>query len=749
MQNIDQTNLMVPASPSMPLAPIGYPTDEFEPGSHLRDYWHVLVKRKWWFWGAVAGTVAIVLLVTFLMSPIYKVNTTLQIIMDNPSALMGGQSTDPLGVLTGASEMDRFYETQYKILQSPTICFGLIESLNLKEHPSYKQMEKDNPNSPPEVIKQKYTEYMLENLKVEPVKNSYLVDVSYKSTDKKLAYEIPAAIQKEYLKLSMSTRQQSYSMLREWLDKELTRLGKNLEISEQKVFDNGQKRDFLSMEAPEVNVTIQKYIEVSKLLTTAQAEKAQKEAQYRQIQERGADAPLITNHALIQQLRQQLIALEAQVSGSSKIFGANFPEHGAETAKMKELRQRLSQEVKRLEASIRSDYEAASRAERLVQREFDLQRAKVVDLQNDLVTHHVLKRDLQTNQTLYEALLARMKEASVASTMVASNVSVITQAERPYMPWLPKPLLFLALAPILGSIFGVAAAFFMEYLDSSIKTTEELERICHIPSLGIVPMITAKSKELDKIGSDPVGLIPYKHPMSMLSEAIFHIRSSIMLSVSEGPPQVIVVTSANPEEGKSTVSSNLAIAMASPERKCLLVDCDLRKPTVHRVFSLPLTPGLTNYLTGAATLEEIIQPTDIPNLYIVTAGPTPPNPNELFNSKAFKNLIEQFRKEFHNIIMDSPPIIGFADSRSIAANVDGLIMVVKHHSTNREAGRLAMQMLSQSNCRILGGILTMARKDHLGYGGYYGYYQNYHKYYKSYHDAAEGKSQEEAKPGEQ
>lgn len=739
MQNIDQTNLVVPASPSMPMAPISYTTDEFEQSSHLRDYWHVLKKRKWWFLGTLLGTVVVVLLVTFLMSPIYKVTATLQIIQDNPSALMGGQSSDPLGVLTGSSELDRFYETQYKILQSPTLAYGLIDTLKLKEHPSYKQMERDNPKDPPEVIRQKYADYMLENLKVEPVKNSYLVDVSYKSTDKKLAYEVAATIQKEYLKLSMSTRQQSYAMLREWLDKELTRLGKNLEISEQRVFANGQQKDFLSLEAPEVNVTIQKYIEVSKLLTAAQADKAGKEAQYRQIKESGADAPLITNNPLIQQLRQQLIGLEAQVTGSNKIFGPNYPEHSAETAKMRELRQRLNREVKRQEISIRADYEAASRAEQLVQKEFDLQKAKVVDLQNELVNHHVLKRDLQTNQTLYEALLARMKEASVAGTMVASNVSVITSAARPYVPWLPKPLLFIALAPLLGSIFGVVTAFFVEYLDSSIKTTEEMEKICHIPSLGIVPLIAPKSKELGDNGSE-VGLIPYKNPMSMLSEAIFHIRSSIMLSVSEGPPQVIVVTSANPGEGKSTISSNLAIAMASPDRKCLLLDCDLRKPTIHKVFSMPLQPGLTNYLTGTATLEEIIHPTDIPNLYIVPAGPTPPNPNELFNSKAFKNVIEEFRKEFQNIIMDSPPTIGFADSRSIASLVDGLVLVFKHHSTNREAGRLTIQMLSQSNCRILGGILTMAKKDHLGYSGYYGYYQNYHKYYKRYHDPDEGNS---------
>jgi succinoglycan biosynthesis transport protein ExoP len=734
MQDNLPTEMTVPSAAPMSPAPVTYYTDEFEKGLHLRDYWHVIKKRKWWFFGVLAGTVVAVLLVTFLMSPIYKVTITIQIVEDNPSALTGGASTDLLSAFTGSSEMDRFYETQYNILQSPAIAYELIDSLHLKDHPSYKEMEQDNPDDSADVIRQKYAQFLLDHLKVEPVKNSFLVNISFTSTDKVLARQVPGVIQKAFLKLSMTTRQQSYALLRDWLDGELTRLGKKLEISEQNVYADGRKKDFLSLEDKDQNVTVLKYVEVGRLLTTAQADKDSKEAQYRQIKENGADAPLITNNALIQQLRQQLIVLGAQVTGDSKIFGDKFPDYKAQTAKFKELRQRLNQEVKRLESSIRADYEAASRAERLLQKEFDLQKDKVIDLQNNLVQHHILKRDLQTNQTLYEGLLARMKEASVASTMVASNVSIITPAEAPYKPWIPRPLLFLSLSLVIGSMGGVATAFFVEYLDSSIKTTEELEKVCHIPALGVVPFFREKPKKgATDEEQPPIGLIAYNQPMSMLSEAIFHIRSSIMLSISEAPPQVVVVTSPNPDEGKSTISSSLAIALASPDRKCLLMDCDLRKPSIHKVYSLPLYPGLTNYLTGTATIEEIIRPTQVSNLYLISAGPTPPNPYELFNSSAFQNLINRFREEFHHIIIDSPPIIGFSDSRSIAINVDGVVLVVKHHSTTREAARLAIQMLSHTRCRILGGILTMAQKDRLGYGGYYGYYHYYHKYYKGYH----------------
>ncbi|MFP3868983.1 MAG: GumC family protein [Desulfobacteraceae bacterium] len=709
---------------------------DFEEGISLRDYWHVFLKRKWWVLGVLFGTVGLALLVIFLMPPIYKGTTTLQIIQDNPSALMGGEHADPLSTITGSGELDRFYETQYKILQSPTLALGLIESLKLEDHPSYQELAQKNPEDSPEVIREKYAkEYILENLVVEPVKNSFLVNVSFKSTDKHLAQKIPEAIQREYLEICMDTRQQSYTMLKDWLNKELNRLAQKLETSERNVYAHGRQNDFLSLESSDENVIVKKYVELSKLLTTAQSEKSIKEAQYRQIEERGADAPLITNHPLIQELRQELITLEAEVTGSNKIYGPNYPEHRAQRTRLQELRRRLQQEIVRLEKSIQADYEAAVRAEMLLQNEFDLQKAKVIDLQNDLVQHHILKRDLLTNQTLYEGLLARMKEASIASTMVSSNVSVITPAKEPYEPWLPKPLLFVGMALALGSVFGLGTAIVVEYLDNSIKTTDDLEKTCRIPSLGVVPLVTDNNlKELskDQIGPTSVALIPYHKPMSMFGEAVFHLRAAIMLTVTEASPQVILLTSANPSEGKTTLTQNLASAFANAECKCLVVDCDLRKPTLHKIAEQPPRPGLTNYLTGTATLEEIIHPTLVPNLDLIPAGPIPPNPHELLASEKFRNLIRDLRQKYPHILMDSPPIIGFADARALAGFADGVLLVVKHHATTREAGRLAVQLLSQNHCRILGGVLSMAQKDRL-HGGYYGYYQYYRKYHEKYH----------------
>jgi len=701
-----------------------YP-EEYEEGAHLRDYWFVLKRRKWWVLGVAGGVIIAAILVILFMTPVWEGKVTLQITQDNGAALISSNSKmDPLGQNMGSSDRDRFFGTAYSILQSPALAYGLIDTLNLKDHPSYKNMIKKNPDDPPEVIRQKYAKALLAQLAIVPVRNSYLVDVIFHSTDKELAQKVPQAIQGEYLKLCMNTRQQSFAMLRDWLDGELVRQGKKLEISEQNAVVEGQKADSLGMEAAEMNVVLQKYVQVADDLTRCQSDRATKEALYKQIEENGADAPVITNNRLIQKLRERLIVLQGQATGSGN--------QKVSVANVNEVRDRLDNEVRRLETSVKADYETALKAEKLLQQEFDEAKAKTVDMEKGLVNYHMLKRDLETNQALYEGLLGRMKDAIVAATVVPGNISVIATAELPYEPYnKPKPGKYLGLALVLGSLMGIGIAFFLEYLDSSIKTVEEVEKIGHIPSLGMIPM--AENGAVPA-GSAALETITHFQPRSQIGEAVSHIRSAIMLSTSMPPPQVIVVTSCNPREGNSTSASNIAIGLSGGERKVLLIDCDLRKPGLHKVFKVSNRCGLTNHLTGSAALEEIIRPTEVPKLYFIPAGPTPPNPNDLISAATFSKMLDSLRQEFQHIVIDSPPVIGFADARTLAVMSDGVVLAFKHCSTTREAARLAVKMLAQSNSQILGAILTMVKKDHLGYGAYYRYYD---KYYKSYNDSTE------------
>jgi succinoglycan biosynthesis transport protein ExoP len=220
----------------------------------------------------------------------------------------------------------------------------------------------------------------------------------------------------------------------------------------------------------------------------------------------------------------------------------------------------------------------------------------------------------------------------------------------------------------------------------------------------------------------------------MLGEAISHVRTSLMLSTSGGPPRTLLVASPNPQEGKTTLSLNLASAMAMDKScKVLIIDCDLRKPRIHQVLQESHQPGLSNFLTGSASLAEVIRPTPIPNLFFIPAGPIPPNPVQLLVSQAFKDLLANLRKDYHHIVFDVPPIIGFADGRVISQLVDGTLLVVRNHHTSRDAAKLAINLLNQAQANILGVVLNMAHKGRLGYGGYYEYYKYYSRYYKGYY----------------
>ncbi len=720
---------------------------EPEGRTHLRDFFHILLKRKWWVIGTLATVMAITVAAIFIMTPIYKATTVLQITQDNPTPQIG--DTESLSLFKVGQDASKFQETQYKILTSRGVAARVIESLNLQDSPEFKEVAAKDPDAPAEKLQSDMIDLFISKLVVNPVKDTYLVEVAYKSPDRTLAKQVTDTLAREYMQLVIDSRAQSFSLVKEWLKKQLAQMADKVQASQKKLFEFGQKHDFYALEDKD-NVIIQKYIELSSLVTKAQSERLAKEALYRQIKENGPDAPAVTNNPLIMNLRQELVAQTAKVSGIDRTFLPGHPQMQVEQARMRELQGRLAGEVQRLQKTVKADYEAAVKAENLLTQTFQEQKGLLGKLQDNLVDFQILKRDAQTTEKLYKALLERMGETTVASTMVAGTVGVIDPPEAPYDPYLPKPLLFLGLAGVMGLFLGVGTAFLVEYMDNSIKTTEDVERAVQLPSLGVVPMClndrnAAPSSHFpasirgllsfmrkthgQELPTGDLDLMMLKHPRSPMSEAIRHLRTSLMLSVSGGPPEAIVITSPQPGEGKSTISVNLALALAQDGRRVVIMDCDLRRPRLHQVFRMDNLTGLTSYLTGNIPMEEILKPTEVDNLFFISAGPVPPNPAELLNSQAFKNILQKLRTDFHHIIIDTPPTLGFADARVVALQADGVLLVAKHQSTSREAGRLARQYFTQVNARMLGMVLNQTNTRELG--GLYTLYNQ--KYYDKYY----------------
>jgi capsular exopolysaccharide synthesis family protein len=740
------------SSPILPTPPTQDFYYELEKGHTIREYIDILLRRKWWIIGTFLTIFLLAALYTYTRTPIYRATVMLEITADNP-----GSHVSADGRMSGMGSWfyaQKFQETQNKILKSHSLAKRVIQTLNLAEHPDFIGIAKAKNKTEDQILNAMAASFV-GRLQVEPMRNTNLVDISYQSADKPITKKVLDVIANEYLYLLIDRRNESYSLVRNWLNNQLNEMAEKVQETQKKLYKFGQKTDIYMVgnkSGDQDNVIVQKFVDLSALLTKAQSEKMAKKAQYQQIKEQGPNASLIVNNPLIAALRQELVVQQTKVSALGKIYLQGHPEMQAESARLEELRARVNAEVKRIQDSVKADYEAADRTERLLEQSFATQKQQMANLQDNLSNYQILKRDAQTNEQLYQALLARVKEVNISSTMVSSNVSVIDPAPLPTSPFKPNKFHNMSLAILFGLVLGIAMALLVDTLDDTIKSTEDLEKYCNLPLLGTLPSLNSYRKLTHGHGDKgfwgwrylprflrrdedmpevrDLDLVVYKHPQDPITEALRHMETSIMLSVSGRPPAVIMVTSPNPSEGKTMVASNLAQSLALHGRPTIIIDCDLRKPRVHKIFDLEAQPGLTNYLTGNATREEIMRETAIPNLTVIPAGPQSPTPSNLLNSDIYKDLLKQLRQQFAHIIIDTPPVLGFSDARIVSVLVDGALLVSRYNATHKTAARLAIQLLNQINAPLMGGVLNDVETSSRKYGAYHYNYKEYSKYYQ-------------------
>ena len=438
-----------PASQApMPASPLDYFHYEEARSFSLRDYVKILLKRKWWFLGFLAFTVGIALWINNFSTPIYRAFATFRVSLDN-SAYVGSQSS----AMPFYRDDERVFETQAQVMRSRTLARRVIKLLKLKDHPLFaiEVKEGDKPVSPEEA-ESDLVDTFLGNLSIEPVKKSDLIRVSFTSPDKNLAQEVPNVFAEEYMQFEIDSKSQSFAQIKRWLGQQLTQLGDKVEGSQRKLYQYGESGEILSSDEKD-NIVVQKYVELSGLLTKASAERIAREAQYHQIQQKGIAASPITNNPLVMDLRKEISTETAKVAGLKKIYLPNHPAYMTEAANLAGLQARLNNEIQNIRGTVRADYEAARRSENLIADALEAEKHKVVDLQKKLVQYKILKRDVDANEELYKGLLSRMKEAAVSSTMVASNLSTIDRAEKPLFPFKPNKSKNMALAIVFG-IFG-------------------------------------------------------------------------------------------------------------------------------------------------------------------------------------------------------------------------------------------------------------------------------------------------------
>jgi capsular exopolysaccharide synthesis family protein len=756
--------------PGIPLTQIGRgPADEVEEEAiDLRTYWQILKKRKWIILSVFTVIVLTTLIVSFMLRPTYQGEAVIQINPENPKVL---DFKELLGV--NRRSLD-FYRTQHQKLYSRSLALRSAERLRLHSHPEYSNDDADKtpfarltqglisllkavfPSQESEdkgdglLTKAEKKEHMLvtsflNNVEIAPKKRSRLVSIKFNAHDPKLAGKAPNTIADEFIRINLEQRFSMATQAKEWLNKQLDVLKAKVERSEEGVRKFGRKHGIVSLDEKEENIVIQKLSDINKELTKAQADRIAIEAKYNQAKGRDFQTlPAVLENELIRKLKADYIGIEGEYETLAQIYKPDYPDMKQLEKKMVKIKTRLNQEISRIVGGLKAQYEAASKREDLLQRQLESQKKEAMRVKELAIQYNILKREADTNTELYNGLLQRMKETGLEAGLQSSNVQIIDRSKTPLHPVRPRKKLNLLVSMLLGLVLGIGLAFLLEYLDNTLKGPEDVEKFSGLPSLGLVPrilpkelstpyrdkaLLPAKAGKESALTASQIAFITHSNPKSLLSEAFRTIRTAILLSFPDNPPKTFVITSPNPEEGKTTCAVNIAIALAQTGKKVLLVDADLRRPSLHRVFSKKgINFGLSGFLaniTHKKKQESLAFPSAIENLSVVYSGPVPPDPTTLFSSDRLVTLIDTLGDEFDNIIFDCCPTLGFADVGIISRALDGILMVVAAGKTPKESLRQAKNQLERTTrTRVMGVAINGIDTRRDGYG--YGYY--YHRY---------------------
>jgi len=701
------------------------------------NYWLVLRKRKW----VVAATLVIVATLATIVSlrttPVYDASAKIEINRPNSDVLLGFKD---VGVAMTPDYLEDQLElpTQVHILQSSRIASQVIKALNLDST----SVQPGKPAVAPPLDPEKETariEQFQAALHVGPVPDTRLVEIRYSSPNPQLAATVVNTLVQTFIEENIKSRFDSTMQASDWLSKQLFDLQLKVETSQEKILRYEKDNGMLGVDEKQ-NIIASKLDELNRELTGAESDRIQRQSQYQQTL--SEDAELLENadkDSLIGKLRSEEADLKMQYAQLTSQFDEHYPKVIELKGQLQQLEENIHAEVRKMGARAKTQYQAALHHEELLRVAFEAQKQEANKLNERAVDYNILKRDYETNRKLYEDLLEKLKQASVSAGLKSTNIRIVDAARVPTSPTSPNIPRNIELSLLLGTLGGIGLAFVLEALDTTVRTPEQVEVVSALPSLGIIPLSVpirvngVRPFLTGRQTSFGMELITHKRPQSQIAESFRSLRTSILLSGSfESRPKVLLITSALPKEGKSSTSVNLAIVLAQKGSRVLLVDGDMRRPTLHRVLGVPRDVGLSSLLDGTAVEEKATLPApNFPNLFVVPAGPSPSNPVELLDSDLLRKLIKQWRSQYDYVIIDSPPTLSVTDAVVISPEVDAVVMVVRSGETTKHAVRRTRDTLYQVNARIIGIVMNAVdlRSPDLYYYYYYskrgnGYYND-------------------------
>jgi succinoglycan biosynthesis transport protein ExoP len=577
--------------------------------------------------------------------------------------------------------------------------------------------------------------YLKDHLEIKSVANTHLVKILFRSPDPQLSAEVANAHARAYIGQGLKFRIRANADAERFLDENLVQLKQRLESSEAALNNYRRDKGIISLNDKE-NVMVERLADLNKRLTEAEAERISLQAQVQLIRQRAFESlPDVINNQLIRTLKEQLSRAEGEYANLSAEYNIGYPRLAQLKAQIDEIRRRLNEEIRIVVAGIESAFLAAGTKEKQLGAKFGEQRSAAMQLKDASVEYGILAREVDTNRKLYENVFQRRQEIDLAAELRTSNASIVDEAKPALEPSHPKKALNFLLGILVGAMGGLGLAFFVEYLDKTVRRPDEVERYVNLPTLGIVPEFSIRGKESEAsfrdatIGNGSTNgatphsktLIPSLSPLSLVAESYRSLQTSILLSQVQEPPRTILFASGCREEGKTTTTINTAIVFAQMEAKVLVIDADLRRSSCHKRLWLERGAGLTELLSGQRTLEEVIKPTLTDNLFVITGGAIPPDPAKLVGSRKMHDMLIRMREQFDYIFIDSPPLIAVSDAVRLSTLVDGVVLVIKGHGTTRDGLKEACSRLRYAQANILGVVLNGVDMT----SGDYSYYNPY------------------------
>jgi polysaccharide biosynthesis transport protein len=694
----------------------------------LLEYWDILRRRK----GALIviaflGVLAAVLL-TLPQAPVYRARTSLEIQNLNENFL-NMRDVNPNASNGASYAPGSDLETQVKILQSESVLEGVIASLNL-EQKLFSQKNGSGRTAPgnsqgvPASHREEILSQLAKNLKVRTQSNTRIVEVLYESSDPKLAADIVNGIAAEFIRKNLEARWQTTQNTGEWLARQMNDFRVKLETSEEEL-QGYARATGLQFTSEKDNVAEEKLRQLQQELSKAQAERVARQSQYELAASTSPDAlPDVLDNATLKEYHVKLTDLRRELAELSSSLTAAHPSVKKVQAQVSALESAIEKERANIIERIRNEFLAAKRRENLLAGDYAAH-ALLMSGQAAKVTHYnILKREVDTNRQLYDSMLQRVKEAGIASALRASNVRVVDPAKPAAAPSGPSLPLNSALGLFTGLFLGVVFVALREHSDRSIQAPGDAPLYLNVPELGVIPSASAErdrrfacyrdgkdATEKPKGGLPvQVELVTWQRKASVLAESFRATLASILYSGEEGDrPQVIVLTSANPSDGKTTVASNLALALAEIGRRVLLIDGDLRKPRLHEIFHLSNEWGLSDLLVGKKPpcgREAMVIGTGYRKLYLLPAGSAAASIWDVLDSERMPEFLNRMRREFDTVIIDTPPMLVMPDARVLGRLADGVILVVRSNKTVRDMALSASQRLLEDGTRILGTVLN-------------------------------------------